>query len=165
MLIETVTRQWKSTISDVLKMTFAGDGTSISLLGSLMSDGNLVMDPHTEDEFDYENAAERVIWSILIPHTWAMNGDYPFIATTGDGCDAVGPLDYKYILPEDGEKAKVCANGQLYYLLDAKGDGQNCIQYYNNNEDCNQNYFQSLPGIDDLSSGLFNVSVDDIVVG
>ncbi|KAH7143577.1 hypothetical protein EDB81DRAFT_760017 [Dactylonectria macrodidyma] len=99
-----------------LKMIFLGTDRSVEFVGRMISGGGLVNIADSDEFEDLQKLIRQV----------SAAGAPVFLADSGYSCDAVGPLDKKYITSETAEKTEFCYQKRLYYLLAPKGPPENC---------------------------------------
>ncbi|GCB21695.1 killer toxin subunits alpha/beta [Aspergillus awamori] len=176
---------WSATAQDQLWNLFNGSDSSISLLGTLIANGNLIegggdspsMDYKTDDETtaQIEGYINKAFFGFAIPSVWAVSGTAAFVIDSGYDCSAQNPLT-EYMTASTQESTYVCYNDKLYYLVHPHGKWQGCPDEDSVKTDCvdcgptstcsDQTYFTAPPGLSSLGSGSWgNITLSDLVIG
>ncbi|WPG98091.1 Hypothetical protein R9X50_00087700 [Acrodontium crateriforme] len=182
--IGSVVSGWASTSENVLWTLFNGSEASVTLLGTLIANGNLIegsggspsvyYQPDAETSSNVESYISKAFFGFAIPSVWTVSGAAAFIIDSGSPCSAQNPLS-EYMTAATQESTYVCYNNNLYYLVHLDGTWSAC-----NDEDvaqidcvgcdpqptCNPTYFTAPPGLSTLGSGSWGgISLSDLIEG
>ncbi|RFU79626.1 glycoside hydrolase, superfamily [Trichoderma arundinaceum] len=175
---------WASLAENQLYTLFNGSEASVTLLGTMIANGNLIecssgsplIDCQTNSETNtqIEILINKAFFGFAIPEVWTVSGTAAFVVDSGYPCGTVNPLT-QYMTVETQEATYSCSNGKLYYLVYPDGDWQGCP-----NEDvaltvdmvepslpeCKPTYFSASPGLSTLGPGSWgNITVSDLIAG
>ncbi|OBT91658.2 hypothetical protein VE01_10350 [Pseudogymnoascus verrucosus] len=167
---------WMGLVKDTNTVMFSGtnDQGGLKLLTDIIGEGNLLEDSYQVivDAAMAIPIMETVIWAFMIPMAWAMSNKdvHPFLMIYDDKkekvrCDSPPPEGFF----TSNKKVVVCVDGKAYWLSNASGKAQSCVQDYQHVRFCSNNKFSTPPGIDQLAADGKNnpwggLSVVDIVV-
>ncbi|GKZ37253.1 hypothetical protein AbraIFM66950_008710 [Aspergillus brasiliensis] len=184
----SVVAGWAATAEDQLWNLFNGSDTSISLLGTLIANGNLIEGgggkPSTtyitndETNTQIEGYINKAFFGFAIPSVWAVSGTAAFVVDSGYPCSAQNPLT-DYMTASTQESTYACYNDKLYYLVHPDGKWRGCPDKDKNTlkTDCvdcgptstscdDQTYFTAPPGLSSLGSGAWgNITLSDLIIG
>ncbi|KAH7159572.1 hypothetical protein B0J13DRAFT_592197 [Dactylonectria estremocensis] len=123
-----IASDFEQTLELFLKEIFSGSDRSVDYIGRMIADGKLNNPRKSPGVSTFESSVAKTFYAILIPFAWKIGavGAPAFIVDSGYSCDAVGPLDKKYITSETAEETEFCYEKQLYYLLAPKGPAETC---------------------------------------
>ncbi|KAF2160117.1 glycoside hydrolase family 18 protein [Zasmidium cellare ATCC 36951] len=159
-----VVQGWSVTTSNTLDAIFKGDNSSISILSTLIQNGNFMPGsggvPHTtpsdETITDLENAILKGFYAFAIPSLWTAAGYAPFVMTLNEPCDSFDANTIYNYLTKEAATANACYNNELYYLVYPPDSGQR---------------FDILPGSgglapdEDRTTPWGGVTVEDLILG
>lgn len=185
--------KWELQTDQLIKALFNGSDDNLALLTTLISNGQLTEGslngayngdstssgevPLTSDtaksvtnSYVAEKQMERAFYGYVIPMAWALSSDNVFVIDAGYPCGTDNPLSPTYIDTKTAGDTYVCgADNNMYYLVAALGDEQDCQEYYGGNTYCVYHTFSAPPGLDSLVATTptqwGNVSKEDIVYG
>jgi hypothetical protein len=129
---------WLIGLEAIGNSTFNGSDAGIDLLRGIISGGEYFIKSGAS-AYEMRKQAELPMYAKLIPLAWSYDdGDYlrnpngivvvdaATACNTGDTCPNGLPGDQSQFAKSD---ACHCYEGNLYYLLQAYGEGQNCVYF------------------------------------
>ncbi|KAI0014005.1 putative necrosis-inducing factor-domain-containing protein [Xylariaceae sp. FL0662B] len=172
---------WANTTEESLRRMFDGEPESVSLLTTVIADGQMIAGAVPEGSTDPDIGGDREttraelrariyksLFAFGIPVLWALAGTRPFIMDSGYDCAAVDPMG-DWLRPETMHQTWGCYQNRLYYLADPSGDAQTCIPCPAPGcpPTCTDNFFSAPPGVDTLdgSPRFGGITVSDLITG
>lgn len=131
--------EWRVTIVDALDAWLNpnwDDNEAHAALAESLKEGRW-LGVETEDLYDMKNILEKTIYGMMLPKIWRQRENiHPVIIMEDYECNAERPgaPDYnddyeeddntfRYVNPDDAQKAKVCHDGKTFYVLQHNDDG------------------------------------------
>ncbi|ERS97228.1 hypothetical protein HMPREF1624_06559 [Sporothrix schenckii ATCC 58251] len=161
---------WTTGTEAQLESLFSGSNDSITLLTSLVGQGQFLEGSGASPQFSVSNATTtsvaasimRAFYAFAIPSVWSASGTNAFVLDAGDDCSKPSAYDY-YVDSSIQEKTMACIDDHLYFLVYPKGVAREyCYPKFN----CPYNKFSAPPGIDDLDGTAWGgITVTDIING
>ncbi|KGO76570.1 Peptidoglycan-binding Lysin subgroup [Penicillium italicum] len=178
---------WAALAEDQLYHLFNGSDTSISLLSSMISNGNLIegssSDPkdavsNVESSTQIGNFINQAFFGFAIPSVWAVSGTSAFVVDSGYPCSAQNPLS-DYMTTATQKATYSCYKDKLYYLVHPDGTWRGCAaekKALAKRMDCpdcgvdtcgvDATYFTPPPGLSSLGAGQWgNITLADLIEG
>ncbi|PWY76008.1 glycoside hydrolase family 18 protein [Aspergillus sclerotioniger CBS 115572] len=183
----SVVSGWAAIAENQLWYLFNGSDASISLLTSMITNGNLMegsggspsvshkTDPQTNARI--EGYISKAFFGFAIPSVWEVSGTAAFVLDSGYDCSAQNPLT-EYMTNATQEATYACYKDKLYYLVYPDGKWSGCTDEEIAKIDCNDcggststcgddaTYFTAPPGLSDLGPGLWgNITLAELIEG
>ncbi|EKV10555.1 glycoside hydrolase family 18 protein [Penicillium digitatum] len=175
---------WAAIAENQLWTLFNGSDTSITLLGTLIANGNLIEgsggipsvspEPDADTNTQIEGYISKAFFGFAIPSVWAVSGTAAFVVDSGYPCSAQNPLT-EYMTVATQEATYACYNDKLYYLVYPHGKWNGCADENIVKNDCagcdpaplcDPTYFSAPPGLSTLGSGSWgNITLSDLIEG
>lgn len=162
---------------NVLAEIFSGSDNGLSMLTTLMSNGQLIPGSGGIVSADlpggyvssFEKHIARSLWAYTIPTIWSLSPDvYPFVIDSGYDCGTIDPLS-EYLSSGTMHASWGCVSGKLYYLATPKGSARKCSSECSHNScetSCHDELFSALPGIDTINGDSWaGITVTDVIQG
>ncbi|PYH70942.1 chitinase [Aspergillus vadensis CBS 113365] len=168
---------WSATAQNQLWNLFNGSDASISLLSTMIANGNLIEGGGGSPLADYltnsqinaqiESYISKAFFGFAIPSVWAVSGTAAFVVDSGYDCSAQNPLT-DYMTASTQESTYACYNNKLYYLVHPHGKWRGCSSKDSGSTSTcsDQTYFTAPPGLSSLGSGSWgNITVSELIIG
>ncbi|OJZ85163.1 hypothetical protein ASPFODRAFT_61841 [Aspergillus luchuensis CBS 106.47] len=168
---------WSATAQDQLWNLFNGSDASISLLSTMIANGNLIEGGGESPSVDYltnnqinaqiESYISKAFFGFAIPSLWSVSGTAAFVVDSGHDCNAQNPLS-DYMTASTQESTYACYDNKLYYLVHPHGKWKGCSSKDSGSTSTcsDQTYFTAPPGLSSLGSGSWgNITVSDLIIG
>lgn len=170
---------WGNATELALVSLFDGSDASVSLLTSMIADGQLIEgavgNVATEPDLTAGGTTQaalqasiaKAIFAFSIPKLWGLAGTRAFVMDTGYDCGTVDP-ETDYLTTDTMEATAGCydGTGKLYYLVYPKDSAQDCSGSDGAAVSCPDNSFSVPPGLDTLDGSRFGgVTVSDLIIG
>lgn len=168
---------WGNITMTVLEELFSGSDNGLSMLTTIMSNGQLIPGSGGSVTADLpgglvsasESHIARALWAYTIPTIWSLSTDvYPFVIDSGYDCHTIDPLN-EYLSSDTMHASWGCVSGKLYYLATPKGSAQKCSSVCSHTQcqtKCRDNLFSPLPGIETMNGTSWaGITVTDVIKG
>jgi hypothetical protein len=119
---------WANAVSQINSNLFNGSATSLSDLGNLIQNGNMIEANILVDAVVTQKAIEKALYAQLIPLAWPLSNQgppSPFVLDSGFPCGAINPVP-QYVSDDVAGHTAGCYNNNLYYLLNIDPNAVNC---------------------------------------
>ncbi|RAK99289.1 glycoside hydrolase family 18 protein [Aspergillus ibericus CBS 121593] len=183
----SVVAGWSAIAQDQLWNLFNGSDASISLLTTLIANGNLIecsggsasvsAKPDSQTNAQIESYISKAFFGFAIPSVWEVSGTAAFVVDSGYPCSAQNPLT-DYMTAATQEATYSCYKDKLYYLVHPDGTWRGCPSNDTETIDCVDcgsvspspcdyaTYFTAPPGLSSLASGFWgNITLSDLIEG
>ncbi|KAJ4318853.1 hypothetical protein N0V84_006667 [Fusarium piperis] len=169
--LSDLSSMWKNATTQFMKQAFRGDDKSVKYIGDMIADGKFNNKKVTLEMPVLEAQIIKVFLAILIPEAWKVGAGLApaFIMDSGYDCNAVGPLDNKFIGPGTAQETGYCYKGRRYYILAPNGDARRCGSESpgNGETSCIDRYFTAPQNLGQFgsSSQWSGITKEDLIAG
>jgi hypothetical protein len=149
-IIHYMVQRWQSHLRDIHTAIFNGDEKSLKFLNELLRDGGFSRwNPGGARDFKYQY--KKLLYSILIPAAWRIQGYYPVLLDTAFPCNTPGIGVAQWMNSKDIGDQIICNSDRQYQLWGVKGQyGCDTEQpRYSIRTRCNIQLTR-LPGLEDI---------------
>ncbi|WKT51246.1 hypothetical protein QSH57_016216 [Fusarium oxysporum f. sp. vasinfectum] len=161
---------WQAEIVSMNEQLFNGSKENTDLLFTAITDGQMLETKHQDIGVDAIQAfVSKALFAELVPLAWQLSSSElgPVVIDSEQGCG--DKPDVKHMSSKSYGSSGVCVDSKMYYLIGCTGEARTCDESHGSfNPGCTDNFFSSLPGLDDLTgseTAFGGLTKEDIVNG